>query len=240
MEEEILTVKELAQYLRMNERTVYKLAQEGKVPVARVGNQWRFKKSLVNEWLELEMRKLSSQELMKLEEEEKPLKISSLIRKETVSLDLLSQTKGEVLEELAGLLVKSGHVKTGDVLLHHLKEREELHTTGIEEGVAFPHPRRCLADQIKEPVVALGISKRGIDFASLDGKPTFLFFLLSSPDDRTHLRVLAKLSRFLREKTMREKLKKAKSPGEAIQIIGEEERRKVNAINSNAQERRLS
>ena len=223
MEEEIITVKELAEYLRMNERTVYKLAQEGKIPGARVGNQWRFKKSLLNDWLELEMGKFSPRELVKLEGEEKFLKISSLIKKETVSLNLLSQTKGQVLEELVDLLAKGGYVKEKDVFLRHLEEREELHTTAIEEGVAFPHPRRCLADQIREPVVALGISKRGIDFASPDGKPTSLFFLLCSPDDRTHLRVLAKLSRLLKDKTLRENLKKAESPGEAIQIIGEKE-----------------
>ena len=223
--EEILTIRELAEYLRMNERTIYKLAQEGKIPAAKVANQWRFKKSLVNEWLELEMRKFSPRQLAKLEEEKEPLRISSLVKRETISLELPSRTKEEVLEKLADSLAEGGYVRSRDTLLRSLEEREKLYTTGIEEGVAFPHPRRCLGGQIKGPVVAFGLSKKGVDFASLDGKPTFLFFLPCSPDDHTHLRIMAKLSRFLRDKTLRENLKKVNAPEEVIQILAQKEER---------------
>lgn len=225
MEDEILTVKEVAEYLKMNPRTVYKLAQDGQIPGVKIASQWRFKKSLVNEWLELEMRRFPSRQLERLEEDHgaRVPNVSDLLSERTVSTELRSRTKHDVLKELVELSLGSGRVKASDALLTAIRRREELCSTGIEKGVAVPHPRPALTGMIEEPVVAFGLSKRGIDFGSLDGKPTHLFFLLCAPNDSSQLKVLARLSRLLRDEHLREALKSATRPEEVIGILAAKE-----------------
>ncbi len=225
MEDEILTVKEVAEYLKMNTRTVYKLALNGQIPGVKIASQWRFKKSLVNDWLELEMRKLPSRQLERFEADhgEKTLSVSHLLTEETISTDLRSATKDDVLKELVELSLESGLVKASDALLDAIRRRENLCSTGIDRGVAIPHPRPALTGVIRDSIIAFGCSRQGIDFDSLDGRPTHLFFLLCTPDDSSQLKVLAKLSRLLRDEGLREALKNATRPGEVIDILAAKE-----------------
>lgn len=221
MEDEILTVKEVAEYLKMNPRTVCKLALNGQIPGVKIASQWRFKKSLVNEWLELEMRGLPSRQLQRFEEDHggKILSVSDLLTEKTISTNLRSSTKDDVLQELVQLSLASGLVKASDILLDAIRRRESLCSTGIERGVAIPHPRPALTGVIQDPIIAFGCSRHGIDFGSLDGRPTHLFFLLCAPDDSSQLKVLARLSRLLRDEDLREALKSASRPAEVIDIL---------------------
>lgn len=218
MENDILTVKEVAEYLRMNPRTVYKLAQAGKLPGVKIASQWRFKKGLVDEWLELEMRRLTSTHLTRLEEAhgERSPALSDLLTQNTISLELRSFTKSDVLKELVELSLGSGLVRTSDLLLDAIRQRESLCSTGVEKGVAIPHPRPALSSVVEGPIVAFGCSKRGIDFDSLDREPTYLFFLLCAPTDGGQLRLLSRLSRLLRDEWLRHNLRCAAHPEEVI------------------------
>ena len=142
-----------------------------------------------------------------------------------ISADLKAETKEKVLQELTELLISSGEIaeKDKDEVIKVLLERETIGSTGIGYGVAIPHGKCRLVDSV---MVAVGYSKKGVNFDSIDNKPVHLFFLLlTSPEKgQLHLKVLARLSRFLKDKLFRESLMRAKSANEIYEIMEEKEK----------------
>lgn len=136
-------------------------------------------------------------------------------------VDLQSQTKKEVLKELVTILAEAHKIKKPESILNALVEREELGSTGIGQGIAIPHGK---SDSVTQVVAALGISKKGIDFDALDGESVYLFFMLIAPSNASgiHLKVLAKISRLLKDKFFRQALREAKAPSDIIKLIKEE------------------
>lgn len=155
------------------------------------------------------------------------MNITDILGKNAVTVGLGSKNKEEVLEELVDLLVSSGSIKKADKkdVLKKINEREVLGSTGIGKGVAIPHAKSSKA---KKMIAAFGVSKEGLDFRSLDGEPTFLFFILIAPGETPgpHLKALAKISRLLDDKFIRERLRSAGSPQEVVKIIKAEENKK--------------
>lgn len=154
------------------------------------------------------------------------MNIIDLISKDAVNIDIKAQTKDEVILELVELLVASGGIKKTEKseTLKKLQERETLGSTGIGKGVAIPHAK---CPNVKKMVAAFGISKTGLDFRSLDGEPTHIFLLLVAPGETPgpHLKALAKISRLLDDKFIRERLKSAKNSAELLKIVKEEEQK---------------
>ncbi|MBI3012244.1 MAG: PTS sugar transporter subunit IIA [Elusimicrobia bacterium] len=138
-----------------------------------------------------------------------------------ISVDIKSQTKKEALKELVSILAKAHSLKNSEKILEALLEREELGSTGIGQGIAIPHGKTEHANKI---IAALGISKRGIDFNALDGEPVHLFFMLVAPQNSpgTHLKILAKISRLLKDKFFRQALRESKTAEEALKQIQQE------------------
>ena len=155
------------------------------------------------------------------------MNVVDFVHKNAVSVDLENTDKDSVLAELVDLLILSGGVKKTEKsdVLKRLKEREMLGSTGIGKGVAIPHAK---CPKIKKMVAAFGISKTGVDFRSLDGELTYLFLLLIAPGETPgpHLKALAKISRLLDDKFIRDRLLSAKSPSDVLKIIREEEKKK--------------
>jgi nitrogen PTS system EIIA component len=150
------------------------------------------------------------------------MKILDFLDLKSVSLDLKSNTKKEALAELCELLKGSSNIKDSNAVVASLLEREKLGSTGIGQGVAIPHAKSEAANHL---VAALGISKRGVQFESLDGEPVYVIVLLvSSPDAAgQHLKALARISRLLKDKFFRQGLREAKSVDEIQKIIQEED-----------------
>jgi len=152
------------------------------------------------------------------------MKIMDFLSKKAVTVDLEAKNKKEAISELVDLLIKAGEVKqkNKDELVKILLERESLGSTGIGQGVGIPHSKSPL---IKNLVGAVGISKTGIDFDSLDGEPAYIFFLLLAPQESAgpHLKALARISRLLKDKYFRDILKSAKTDKELINIINQED-----------------
>lgn len=152
------------------------------------------------------------------------MKIADILGPESVIPDLKGPNKAAVLRELAGhLATRHPHVKA-DNLLAVLTERERLGSTAIGDGIAIPHGK------LKGPDNIVGLFARhvnGVDFDSLDGKPTYLFFLLVAPEDSTslHLKALARVSRLLKDAAFREKLIAGNDSTEIFQLIKEEDNR---------------
>ena len=135
-----------------------------------------------------------------------------------ISCDLKANTKDEAIKELADLLEKSGCVTNKEILISDIFEREKACSTGLEKGIALPHAK---TDGVDETCVAIGIKKSGIDFASLDGKPSNIFVMIASPASGSgpQMRVMAAITGALMNEEIREKLANAQSAREVMQLL---------------------
>lgn len=149
------------------------------------------------------------------------MKILDALHEETILTDLQSKDKKGVLEELVAPV--SGITGISDqTLVRVLMERERLGSTGIDGGIGIPHGK--LKD-LENLVLGFGLSRKGVNFESMDGRPTFLFFLLFTPENSTglHLKLLARISRVLKNDLFKQKLMGARDRSEVIAIIQEED-----------------
>ncbi|CCC58142.1 MULTISPECIES: PTS sugar transporter subunit IIA [Caloramator] len=135
--------------------------------------------------------------------------IKMMFSKERVSFDLKARTKEEAIDELIEMLYKDGKLKDKESFKRAVLKREEEFSTGIGMGIAIPHGKDS---SVVEPCITFGVSKNGIDFDSMDGKPAHIFFLISVPEDAadTHLHILSFISRKLMHEDVRQKLFNAK------------------------------
>jgi len=150
------------------------------------------------------------------------MKIVDLIRRDMVLPDLVADNKLGVLRELADHLAeRQGKLKPDD-LTRVLVDREELASTAIGEGVAVPHGKMRTVDGI---IACLGRSRHGIDFGSMDGQPTHLFFVMVAPESSTgaHLKALARISRVFKDAQFRRRLLEAADAEAMFEIIAQED-----------------
>lgn len=143
-----------------------------------------------------------------------------------VSSDLKATTKEEVISELVDLLIKNGDIKKSHKgkVVEVLMAREALGSTAIGQGIAIPHGKTDCVDHL---IGCLGVSKAGIDFDSLDGEPAHIFFLLVAPIDSAgpHLKALARISRLLKDKFIRDNLKTVKDDADMKKLVLQEDGR---------------
>lgn len=146
------------------------------------------------------------------------MKLSKFCSEDLISFELKSKDKDSVLAELVQLAARSSLVKDADALLNDIREREDLVTTGVGYGVAFPHAKTTATKGI---VIAFGRSGGGIDFDAMDHKPVHLFFMIAAPEDAigAHLNVMARLSYIMKSEDNRKKMMTVTSPGELLQML---------------------
>ncbi len=150
------------------------------------------------------------------------MKIMDILVRDAVVLDLASESKSEILGEMARALAGAESGLDPDSLLRVLEEREALQSTGIGEGVAIPHGKLPGLGRL---VASFARSRGGVDFDSIDGQPTHLFFLLVVPEHSggQHLKALARISRFFRDAAFRARLNDAESVEDVCRAIEEED-----------------
>jgi fructose-specific phosphotransferase system IIA component len=146
------------------------------------------------------------------------MKLSKFCDESLVSFNLKALNKDAVIEELVNLAASSNMIKDHGELLEDVRERENLVTTGVGYGVAFPHAKTKAAKGI---VIAFGRSQKGIDFEAMDHRPVHLFFLIAAPEDAigAHLNVMARLSFLMKSEDNRHKLMQASSPGDVLALM---------------------
>ncbi len=150
------------------------------------------------------------------------MKICDVLHKEAILADLKARNKKEILEELVAPVADIAKVQQED-LVRVLLERERLGSTGIGGGIGIPHGKM---KNLENLVLGFGLSRKGVDFESLDGKPAHIFFLLVTPENSTglHLKLLARISRILKNETFKNRLLEAGDRDEIFGIImGEDE-----------------
>jgi PTS system nitrogen regulatory IIA component len=150
------------------------------------------------------------------------MKITDVLAAPLVVPALAGRSKGEVIEELAAVVANHHPEIDLDRLVQALEDRERLNSTALGEGVAIPHGK---LPGLRRVVAAFGRSRGGVDFQSLDGKPTHLFFLLVAPEDSAgaHLKALARISRLLKDPAFRGRLMAADDAAELYETIQQED-----------------
>ena len=152
------------------------------------------------------------------------MKIQNLLNKKVMLLDLQATTKEAAIDEMINSLVENGVVTDFDVFKAGIMAREAQTSTGLGDGIAMPHSKNAA---VKEATVLFAKSNKGVDYESLDGQPTDLFFMIAAPEgaNDTHLAALAELSKYLMQAGFADRLRKVTSPDEVIAAFntGEEE-----------------
>ena len=156
------------------------------------------------------------------------MKIMDFLSKKAIITDLKSVKKEDILRELVDILVVAGEVerRNRNKLVEALLARETLGSTAIGQGVGIPHAK---SDSVKKLVASFGLSRKGVNFDSLDGEPVYIFFLLLAPIDSAgpHLKALARVSRLLKDKYFRDSLRHCHDDKSVIKIIIQEDERKI-------------
>ena len=213
MEDDILTIEEVAKYLRVSERTVYDWAQKGEVPSGKIGTVWRFKKSEIEHWVN---ERLSSGS--------RPSPSGTLIQvKNILSPDRIifmnHSTKHDALVELASNLSTAPQVKNAQELSVEILKREELMSTAIGRGIAIPHVR---LSSVTDLVMSVGINTTDIiDFQTIDDAPVKLLFMIAASYNQHayYLQTLSFFSTKLKNKDLRDALLTVSNPLDAYNLL---------------------
>lgn len=144
--------------------------------------------------------------------------LKDVITLDCINIDLKGQTKSEIIDEMIDILYNNGKLNDREEYKKEILKREAQSSTGMEEGIAIPHGK---TNAVKIPTVAIGISKKGVDYESLDGEPSHLFFMIAAPENSndSHIELLSKITTLLLEDDIREALIKAKSKEEVLDIL---------------------
>jgi len=156
------------------------------------------------------------------------MRIMDFLSKEAVIPDIKSTKKEDVIKELVDALVNAGNIdrRNQNKLIEDLMARELLGSTAIGQGIAIPHAKSECVDKL---VAAFGLSKKGVDFDSLDGELAYIFFLLVAPVDSAgpHLKALARISRLLKDKYFRDNLRACQDKDSIIKVLSQEDEKKI-------------
>jgi PTS system nitrogen regulatory IIA component len=146
------------------------------------------------------------------------LKLAEMFTPDAVILDLKAKDKMGAIREIANHLIDKGIIVNSEEFLKAIDNRENLESTGIGDGIAIPHAR---TDAVRELILTLAISRNGVDFEAVDGKPSNVIFMIVSPDSKKgeYIRILAKLSQIIRRPGLKDSLLKARTVDDVVAIV---------------------
>ncbi|MDR2101646.1 MAG: PTS sugar transporter subunit IIA [Treponema sp.] len=212
IEDDILTIEEVAKYLRVSERTVYDWAQKGEIPSGKIGTVWRFKKAEIEKWVNDRLA------VNRLNPQYSSIQIESIISPGRI-LFLNHSSKRDVLLTLADNIALAPQVKNPQELSAEILKRDELMSTAIGRGIAIPHVR---LSSVTDLVVSIGISHTGIvDFQTLDDEPVRLVIMIAAAYNQHayYLQTLSFFSARLKNRELRDALLESRDPGEAYRLF---------------------
>ena len=217
-----MTLRDVARYLRINEKQVGRLAQDGELPAQKLPRGWRFSRTAIDAWKTSHPSTETPGEVLHaaaVVRKSEPLTIAGAMDTARMNLHLHGVTKDAVLRELVALALDPNEKRQAELFFQALKAREDMCSTCVNDGIAIPHARNALIGLVSKPLLAYARHPEGIDFGAMDGKPVQHFFLLCAPNVREHLRLLARLSRILHNPEFRIQLAAAKTPDEIIALV---------------------
>ena len=232
MSREILSLKQAAEHVHLDENELKHVAQRGEIEATERGGDWYFEHRALDEWAQRQLlaaneKALAEQHRVMMDEHRREHRegwcVADLFRADSIDLDLPSKTKAGVVRDMTDLAVRSGLVYDTDGLFQELADREEAAPTAIGEEVALLHPRYHDPYFFEESFVAYARSRRPIFFGAPDGGPTRHFFLICSTDHELHLHILGRLAVLVHCTDLLEKLNEAADADGVIAAIRESE-----------------
>ena len=223
--DEIMTLAEIARFLKVSEKTVVRMVQSGRLPGTKVARQWRFVRAAIDDWLNSRMYMLPKKDIIHvIGTSDHVIPITQLVSPGRILLDMKPGTKEEMLSQLVEPLLATKMITNSDSYLSRLIERESLVSTAIGHGLAIPHVRAPEETTIAGPCIVLGICRAGTDFDGLDGRKTYVFAMPCTHSESSHLRLLAKISLIFRKRGVMKRLKLVQSEMDVITILSETDR----------------
>jgi len=213
MEDDILTIEEVAKYLRVSERTVYDWAQKGEIPAGKIGTVWRFKKAEIENWVNAHLSSNS-----RFTSSNFAVQVKNILSPDRI-IFINHSTKRDCLVELANSLCVAPQVKNSEELVTEILKREELMSTAIGRGIAIPHVR---LSSVTDLVMAVGICKNPIDdFQPLDDVPVRILIMIAAAYNQHsyYLQTLSFFSSKLKSQELREALLSAKTADEVYKLL---------------------
>jgi nitrogen PTS system EIIA component len=211
-DDDILTLEEVAKYLRVSERTIYDCAQKGEIPAGKIRTAWRFKKSEIDNWVNERLVSTS------LHPQITPVNAESILSPHRV-IFMNYSSKRDALLALAENLAAAPQVKNRKELSMEILKREELMSTAIGCGIAIPHVR---LSSITDLVVSVGVSRANIvDFQPLDDEPVRLVFMIAAAHNQHayYLQTLSWFSTRLKNKKLRDSILQAQSEQQVYDLL---------------------
>lgn len=206
MSDDILTIEEVAKYLRVSERTIYEWSQKGEIPAGKIGTVWRFKKKEIENWVD---EKLGSSSVVKSSQIKiNPENFLSPDRITTIE----HSTKHDALLKLSHVLSTAPQIKNAAELEEGILKRENLMSTAIGRGIAIPHVR---LSSVTDLVMAVGISKKGIKgFDAVDETPVHIMIMIAAAlnQHEYYLQTISYFANLLKNKTLTEQIIKEENP----------------------------
>lgn len=236
METKILTTSELADYIKLNEKTILKMAQQGELPGVKIGSQWRFHLEAVDRFLQRDLMHTPEDALDSIiNTTDECIPLSRLFDTALMDLYYKADNKKEALKGLVDVARRGGVTQSGGRLFEHLIQREALLTTAVGNGIAIPHPRNPDPDMFIKTGIVMARSFEGLEFDSPDGRKVNLFFMTCAPNMMVHLRMMAKLSKLLHIEGVFDRFMNASDEEDVIRILLELEKQNMFRLKSSGE-----
>ena len=213
MQDDILTIEEVAKYLRVSERTVYDWAQKGEIPAGKIGTVWRFRKQEVENWVNA---RLSSQS----QKNDETVQLKNILSVDRITF-ISQSSKRDALVELSEVLAKAPQIKNAQELTQEILKREELMSTAIGKGIAIPHVR---LSSVTDLVMAVGICKTPInDYQTIDDEPVKLLFMIAAAYNQHsyYLKTISQFSSKFKDTALLNSIYLAKTEQEVFDLLAE-------------------
>ena len=213
MQDDILTIEEVAKYLRVSERTVYDWAQKGEIPAGKIGTVWRFKKQEVENWVNA---RLSSQS----QKNDETVQLKNILSVDRITF-ISQSSKRDALVELSEVLANAPQIKNAQELTQEILKREELMSTAIGKGIAIPHVR---LSSVTDLVMAVGICKTPIsDYQTIDDEPVKLLFMIAAAYNQHsyYLKTISQFSSKFKDTALLNSIYLAKTEQEVFDLLAE-------------------
>lgn len=218
---DLLTAKQLAEYLQLSQRSIYRMLERDEIPATKIGGQWRFRKTAIDEWIDLHMGRLAPDELHQLSAggRDDDMRVAHLIQDVNGLIPLAVADRVALVRDFVAR-IRFPEPVDQTLLVERILERESLCSTALPDGVALLHTPRTAPRVLKShDLVALGRIERPIPFGALDGSLTDTLVLLLARDERHQLALLSKMARMCREPEVLLGLRTLPTAGAIVDLI---------------------
>ncbi len=216
----IMTTKELAAYIKLNEKTIIKMAQNRNIPGVKVGNQWRFHRKAIDAYLQQNVpAAIDEHKNSETEKYDNNIFLSRMINSQIIDLDVENNQKETVLRHLVDTAYKAEIAKDKEQLLSELKKREDMLSTAVGNFIALPHPRNPGKRLFLKEGIVVARTKKALEFGAPDKKAVRLFLMICALNESRHLKILATVAKFLQQDNLIKTLMDIKNEKELMRLL---------------------